>query len=229
MSPMNSGLYSMSSNSLNGGDNSKSLGKVAGYMESYSDGNLGSINDLKSTVFSNLDGVTPGSDDAKSLSQTASLGRTLCHRVADSFQPLDTSLAPVLKKLNTLQPGLIDQRNRFNNRDGEGDTPLLTAIDRPEKNTQFVNAFLDAGADVNARGISDHTPLIRMIIKKQPIESIRSILERGADLGVTVEDPFGDSDLDLDYFVSAVSDPGYKQGLEAVIDEFRNAKMGSQE
>ena len=175
-----------------------------------------------------MNNLSAGSVDAQSLADTDVQGRTLFHRAADSSQPGDRMMPSSLKKLNELHPGLIDQRNNHMGREGEGDTPLLTAINRLEKNGDFINMFTEVGADVNAKGISGHTPLIRMIVKRQPVDTVERLLAHGnVDLDVTVPSPSGRDDLNLDWFISHVRDPEYKESLQNLIEPYRTP--GSEE
>lgn len=201
---------------------------ISDYMRSYKHGLMSTMSDLKTLVFSNLNKLSVGSVEAQSLADTDVQGRTLFHRAADSSQPGDLTMKDTLRKLTALQPGLIDQRNNHMGREGEGDTPLLTAINRPEKNGDFINMFTEVGADVNAKGISGHTPLIRMIVKRQPLENIERLLSHGnVDLDVNVPSPSGRGNLDLDWFISHVRDPEYKELLQNLIEHYRTP--GSEE
>ena len=67
-------------------------------------------------------------------------------------------------------------------RDDEGFTVLHSAIDRENPDRiEIIRMLLEAGADVNARGINDYTPAHHAATRND-VEALRLLVEGGADL-----------------------------------------------
>nr|WP_315465691.1 ankyrin repeat domain-containing protein [uncultured Rhodoferax sp.] len=69
-------------------------------------------------------------------------------------------------------------------RDNEGYTVLHSALDRegPE-GYELLELLLDAGADVNAKGVNDWTPA-HMAAVREDLEALRILVKNGADLAI---------------------------------------------
>jgi len=69
-------------------------------------------------------------------------------------------------------------------RDEEGFTVLHSAIDREKPDRiEVIRMLLDAGADINARGINDYTPAHHAATRND-VEALRLLIEGGADLSI---------------------------------------------
>ena len=69
-------------------------------------------------------------------------------------------------------------------RDDEGFTVLHSAIDREKPDRiEIIRMLLEAGADVDARGINDYTPAHHAAIRND-VEALRLLVESGADLSL---------------------------------------------
>ncbi len=66
-------------------------------------------------------------------------------------------------------------------RDDEGRTPLHAAIDREDQGSQFVETLIKNGADIDAHGINDWTPLHQAAIREQ-IEIMKLLIDHGANV-----------------------------------------------
>jgi uncharacterized protein len=69
-------------------------------------------------------------------------------------------------------------------RDEEGYTVLHCCIDRGGgQKYEMIRALIAAGADINAKGINDWTPL-HMAVWRDDLETIKILLEAGADTSI---------------------------------------------
>lgn len=68
--------------------------------------------------------------------------------------------------------------------DGEGYTVLHSALDRkgPER-YELLEVLLNAGAEVNAKGINDWTPA-HMAAVREDVDALRQLMKYGADLAI---------------------------------------------
>lgn len=79
---------------------------------------------------------------------------------------------------------VLQQKINLTFRDDEGYTVLHSAIERPgvEAN-EIIRMLIAAGADVNAHGVNDWTPLHMAVARGKP-EIIEMLLEAGADRSI---------------------------------------------
>ena len=72
-------------------------------------------------------------------------------------------------------------------RDDEGNTPLLSAIDR-EKPDKYVvlEILIKSGAPINEQGVNDWTPL-HMAATRNDIKALKILVEHGADLTIKTD------------------------------------------
>jgi len=72
-------------------------------------------------------------------------------------------------------------------RDGEGYTPVLTAIERRTKDKyEVLEALLRAGASANLRGINDWTPA-HMAAARDDVEALKILVRYKANLAIRTE------------------------------------------
>ncbi len=72
-------------------------------------------------------------------------------------------------------------------RDDEGFTVLHSAIDREKPDrTRVMSMLLEAGADINARGVNDWTPAHHAAARND-VEALKLLVEAGADLGIRTQ------------------------------------------
>lgn len=79
---------------------------------------------------------------------------------------------------------ILGQRVELAFRDEEGRTPLLSAIDRSKPGKyEVLQALLEAGAPVNARGVNDFTPG-HLAAVRNDVEALRILAQYGADFSI---------------------------------------------
>jgi len=82
---------------------------------------------------------------------------------------------------------MVDQKVSLHFRDDEGYTVLHSALERDKADKQKVlRLLIQAGADINAKGINDYTPAHKAAAWGD-LDSLRLLVDSGADLTIRTE------------------------------------------